>query len=102
MLEVVRESSNTYKEKIKSGTFLFYCSNCSSFNKALPSDDWSLRNQVICEKCSLGGRFRHLNEIIEKVKPPESNPNVVIFEDVTLFAQVLKRKYSNEKVYNFN
>ena len=44
MLEFVRKSSNIYKDKIKSGTFSFYCSNCCSFQKATSSDDWSLRN----------------------------------------------------------
>ena len=101
MLEFVRKSSNIYKDKIKSGTFSFYCSNCCSFQKANSSDDWSLRNQVICEKCGLGGRFRHLYEIIEKIKPSELNPNVALFEDVTLFTQILKRKYINLKTSEY-
>ena len=90
-----REASIAFKQVIKEGKFSFFCSICNGLYKAVPSDDWNLRNQVICPNCGHGGRLRHLAEVIEHYFPnPDcDHPKIALFEAVTGFAKLISDRY---------
>lgn len=85
------------RAKIKDSNFNFHCAVCEKITRALPSEDWNLRNQIICSSCRHGGRSRHAFDVINKLLLNNKCPNRLIFEEITDFKKML-----NEKIGGFH
>jgi len=84
------------RTKIRDSNFNFYCAVCERLTQALPSDDWNLRNQIICSNCNHGGRARHAYDVITNLLSDDKRPRRLIFEEITQFKKML-----NDKVGGF-
>ena len=92
--------AHTVRKRTCAGEFSFFCVVCNGVRRALPSDDWNLRNSLVCEECGHGSRQRHAFQVIQDVVSLQAAvkqhlPTRLIFEEVTAFKSLLDFTFGN-------
>lgn len=103
MLAATRVACSAYRETINNGEFEFYCTNCKALTKSKPTTDWNLRNCILCARCGLSGRERHLLDILKATanETPSKDISVACFESVTNFANTIRKIWPNAYMSEF-
>lgn len=84
-LDLYLEITSKVRPKVEKGIFWFICEICSELTNTEPSNDWNMRNSIVCKGCGFGGRQRHMYGTIKKVMKSVELKHRMIYEQVTEF-----------------
>ncbi len=103
MLAATRGACSAYRETINNGRFNFYCTNCKALTTSKPTTDWNLRNCILCARCGLSGRERHLLDNLKAItkEMPRKSMSIACFESVTSFADTIRSIYPGSYMSEF-
>lgn len=103
MLAATRDACSAYRETINNGGFDFYCTNCKALTTARSTTDWNLRNCILCTRCGLSGRERHLLDILKATakRDDDKSMSIACFESITSFADIIRKIYPDAYMSEF-